>query len=362
MNTPIAHVHTEAMLVALERLRGAGAEFGGFLANHGPMAADAIIRLGGEDRVEAWIDHYRIELEPAPPSGSSVTSDNWQDELGRIERLGDWNGYFHRQLSERPWQEVLASWWPRLLPGAAASATHGVIRVAHAVRNLAEHDHAEHGDAEALLVKELGAGLSYWAARHQVLPGSPELTGPLSLTEAVTRLPRLDPTVLSDGPGIGGRLRSLVRLRGLPEALDGWGPDTVDEAALDQLVSCSARMLLSRRDAQIAYCHAVTAPAAIRMILPALPADQHRATIAAAWQMAAAIISAFDSPWSATETVDQLDERILDPAQLAAAALEHGDEHVIKLTEACLRQYELTADATLLAAAGRFQDRIAPRW
>ena len=40
------------------------------------------------------------------------------------------------ELGQRPWREVLNAWWPRLLPGVVAAATHGVIRVGHAVRAL----------------------------------------------------------------------------------------------------------------------------------------------------------------------------------------------------------------------------------
>jgi hypothetical protein len=42
--------------------------------------------------------------------------------------------------------------------------------------------------------------------------------------------------------------------------------------------------------------------------------------------------------------------------------VEHGDEHVLKLTEACLRQFAATSDATLLVAADRFSRRLPPRW
>ena len=37
-------LETAPMLEALDRLRGTGSEFHGFLANHGPMAADAMSR------------------------------------------------------------------------------------------------------------------------------------------------------------------------------------------------------------------------------------------------------------------------------------------------------------------------------
>jgi hypothetical protein len=39
-------------------------------------------------------------------------------------------------------------------------------------------------------------------------------------------------------------------------------------------------------------------------------------------------------------------------------AVEHGDEHVIKLTEAALRIHAATADATPLVAAERMRHRL----
>ena len=39
----------DVLLDALDRLRDTGPEFDGFLANHGPMAAEALIRIGGAD-------------------------------------------------------------------------------------------------------------------------------------------------------------------------------------------------------------------------------------------------------------------------------------------------------------------------
>jgi hypothetical protein len=38
--------------------------------------------------------------------------------------------------------------------------------------------------------------------------------------------------------------------------------------------------------------------------------------------------------------------------------VEHGDEHVIKLAEAAMREYARTADSTLLVAADRFRERV----
>jgi len=51
------------------RMHATGPEFQGWLSNHGPMAADALIRLGRGDVVEKWVDDYSTRLEAAPPAG-----------------------------------------------------------------------------------------------------------------------------------------------------------------------------------------------------------------------------------------------------------------------------------------------------
>ena len=45
-------------------------------------------------------------------------------------------------------------------------------------------------------------------------------------------------------------------------------------------------------------------------------------------------------------------------AELNGRAIEHGDEHVIKLTEAAEREFARSGDPTLLVAADRFRDRV----
>lgn len=345
----------DAVLGALDRLRDTGPEYEGFLANHGPMAADAIVRLGGHDQLDAWLDCYRSRLMPAIPAGRAVTSENWMHHLGDIRLLGDWTQYFADVTIEHGWRDVLERWWPRLLPGAAASAAHGLIRTAHAVRNLAEADHHE-----PLLVDELARGLGYWAARYQLLPGSPLLQGGDNCVDAAARLPRLPADAPSVGPGIGGRLTALIQVRELPDALDRWGPVSDAATALDELIASTGRVLAARDDSPIAFCHAVTAPAAVQMILADIPSRLRHATVAAAWQVAGSIISAFATPPLRADR-SAPDQPPPDPAQLAQAALAHGDEHVIKLTEATLRQYARTNDPTLLVAAERFRHRIEVR-
>jgi Questin oxidase-like len=339
-----------ALLDALDRLRGTGPEFGGFLANHGPMASEALVRLGAAERVGGWVDGYLPRLDGAPAAGTGI--DDWRERLGDEHRFGDWTAYLRREAADRPWRELLLRWWPRLLPGLAASATHGVIRTAHAVRSLRTA-----GDGpDPLLVDELAQGLAFWAARYQPLPGAPRLAGSLPAVPAVAALPRLDPDAPAAGPGLIGRMNAVATLADYPAGLDGWGPPADADAALDELVGAAARVLAARADAPIAFCHAVTAPAAVRLVLPELPAPLRMASVAASWQSVGAIVAGFAAPRLPGEAEPAGDAP--DPVELTGRAVEHGDEHVIKLTEAALREHARTGDATLLVAADRFRDRV----
>ena len=210
----------QALLDALDRLRGTGPEFNGFLANHGPMAAEALTQLGGAEVVPGWVVGYLPRLDSAPEVRRGIGDHDWFEHLGDEALFGDWTAYLRNQAQEMSWRDLLLKWWPRLLPGLAASATHGVIRTAHAVRSLRSAGAEPHD----LLVDELAQGLGFWAARYQPLPGLPHLAGGSHSISALSRLPRLEPSVPSEGPGIAGRLVALHRLDGFAQGLEEWGP------------------------------------------------------------------------------------------------------------------------------------------
>ncbi|NYV78195.1 questin oxidase family protein, partial [Streptomyces sp. UH6] len=143
---------------ALERLHRAGPERDGWLSNHAPMAVEALVRHGHGASAHRWLERYALtKLEDLPGSSHPVREAEWREALGDPRRLGDWTAHFGRAVVEEGWRPVLVRWWPRLLPGIVAGATHPVIRVGHAVRALLEYGE------NAARVTELAHGLAYWA-------------------------------------------------------------------------------------------------------------------------------------------------------------------------------------------------------
>lgn len=108
---------------AYVRIDRTGPEFDGWLSNHGPMAADAILRMGGGLELDRWLQRYIERLDAAPSGRWGISPSDWLEYLGDPSRLGDWTEFFAARLQAEPWREVLTTWWPRLLPGSIAAST-----------------------------------------------------------------------------------------------------------------------------------------------------------------------------------------------------------------------------------------------
>src|SRR5215475_15387012 len=83
---------------ALSRLAPKGAEYESFLANHGPMAAEALLRLDLGDQIEPWLEQYLPRLDDVPEPRGLLTEQTWLDHLGDVRSAGDWQLLFGREL------------------------------------------------------------------------------------------------------------------------------------------------------------------------------------------------------------------------------------------------------------------------
>ncbi|MFI0710750.1 questin oxidase family protein [Streptomyces inhibens] len=311
---------------ALQRLHTSGPEFRGFLSNHGPMAVEAMVRNGQAHTVHRWLDTYENKLEDVPSARARITDANWQEALGDTSRVTDWTAYFTDQVAERPWREILAEWWPRLLPGIAGAATHPVIRSGHAVRSLL----TEGEDAPRLA--EFAHALGYWAARHLLLPAAVHPTGTATPAEALAALPRIaDQRVtpvngyaqLADTPGWLSTTESLY----VPD-----DPEAV-RAGLTALVRAATLNYADYGHGNgIMLVHAATAPNAVLRTLPALPRDLWASSFAVAW----AATSAVTAIYAAGTPRPAPDASSVTPEEVFERAVANGNEHAIKFADTAL--------------------------
>lgn len=316
---------------AYVRFHRTGPEFDGRLSNHGPMATDALIRLGHGGQVTAWSDAYQRRLLPLPPAHRPIDPAAWSAALGDDRRIGDWLVFFDREVRQAPWRDVVTRWWPRLLPGAVAAATHPLIRTGHAVRALTEQETAPR-------LAELGQALGYWAARWQALGGYQPPAGSAAVGTALDGLPRIDPDTVG---GIGARLAVLTQLPGWSAGLAAHGAPASPEdvpAALDALTDAAvSRYGRWATGNPVMLVHSATAPRAARLVLGALPTELWAGTYAMAWAVSAAVTAAYRP--TVPVPVPAGMRPAATAAELGAAAADHGDEHVIKFVEVAIESH-----------------------
>ncbi|WP_222854007.1 questin oxidase family protein [Fodinicola acaciae] len=334
---------SETLNEAYGRLHHAGPEWGeDRLTNHGPMAVEVLVRRGRADRVHRWVDAYLRRLDDMPAAGDPITAGNWREAMGDGRRIADWTAFFQRQLAERPWRDALAQWWPRLLPGIAAGATHGVIRVSHAVRALLA------GDQDAAAVTELAHGLAFWAARMQHVPGSTAPAGKLPAAEAFDAIPR----VPSQAGRIADRFGQLESLPSWGQALASLrapaGPDEAAKVLADLVAAATAGYLSYGHGSPVLLVHTATAPNAVLHTLPALPRELWTPSLAAVWSTSAAITASYAPP----QPADDL-PAARSVEDTLAYAVDHGDEHVIKFADTAVDAFRHNGDPASLAAAAR---------
>jgi hypothetical protein len=344
---------------ALERFHLADLEYGGGLANHGPMGVQALEDLGHQALIPAFLDLYVPRLPPAEP-GAPIADRDAEAARGRIERRADWVASFEARLEEGDWRTLLSAELPGLMPGLFAGAGHGFLRTVHAVRMLEAQD-------TPLRRRELARGLAYWAARYQRLPGEPAAHA-------------------KPGRGLASFFRDLV-LVAEPEAREGFFFETVrrldavpefaaaieampcpadDEidAFLQELRRRAATLYCAHPQARIAYVHALTLPTALRDVLGLLDANSGQRGRAALYvlQAVAALHAVYGETRATAWEPSALDDEVRETAKSwdevryrAACSIQ---AHAIKMTEACLRCDRLDPEPIFALAAADAALRI----
>jgi hypothetical protein len=349
----------EALMDALDRFRAfAYLDAPGF-AFHGPMGAETLSTLGHDDLVAGWVERYKARHQPldAPPPTMRIDPTDerdWRTALGDMSRVSDWAEMFTVELVDRPWQAVLQRWLPALLPGSGGALTHGLLRVAHAVRSLPVE-----GPPPEPLRTELARALAFWAAAFTPLAGRPSLGGTLDLPAAIAGLPFPDPAWSVIEAGTFARIGELNSFPAAVAALGAPGDDI--DRALSELTAAFCRAVLANADVfPLPLVHAVTPVSGVRTLLPHMPAGARDAVYAQMWHVSAAILVGFTRQ---PTTLAAIDRDGVPPAMddIVARAIDNSDVHALKFAEACAREHAISPDPAYVLAAKHVVERL-PAW
>ena len=337
---------------ALDLLSGYGPDLSNGLTNHAPMVAEALCALGRSEAVLPWIERYRGGMLPWPAHHGRITGDNWRSALAQSHQVADWRAFFGEELQEAPWPEVLNRWVGRLAPGICASATHGVIRVGHAARSLAQSESAHR-------VGELADAFASWAYAYQELPMSSRVPDrALRPREAITKVAVVP---IEQRRFSGTITSSLAALDEFPAFASVIGLVDVSGDAnrlVSDLTEVFARVYLANVHdilTAIVFIHGVTSVAALGNLLPYLDDATARTALRFAWQAGCGLYATFGSLPAPVADIEPPRE---DAGTLVDMAIAHGDEHAIKFTEACLRFYARNPSPAYLAAVRNALDTL----
>lgn len=341
---------------ALVRLRPYGISLTNGFTSHAPMVAEALSALGRNSTIAPWIDSAtKTHIERAP-TDTPIDPDHWQAGLGSRERFADWSCFFEAELGKHLWTDVVAAWAVRLAPGICSDATHGAIRVGHAVRAL--------GVAETpARITELADALASWADTYQVLPHAPHDGQVYAPDDALARVQVIP---VSERKAGGSIVAALMQLDDRPEFapvinfldVPTTSIETQQDCLLD-LTSLFARVAVANiKDfsSAIVFVHSVTALTALSRILPHLPATAIVEGIRYGWQASAALYAVYGLyPAAAPSDYQSL---ALEP--LIERAVASGDDHAIKFSEACYALNTLRPDPAFGSALQAALVHLAP--
>jgi hypothetical protein len=339
---------------ALAALAGTGPEYDPFgsgfcLTNHVSMIAESLCALARPDAVMPAVEHLGKYLSPMPEGRAPITAAAWRDALGRLDRVGDWVPFFVTELDDADWVAVVDRWVPRLAPGSYA--VHGLLRTAHAVRALGQHD-------TPLRRHELADALGYWAALYETLPEAPATSPRLRPSEAFPLLDQPDVEERVSWMLFTQPIAAATALPSFATATDLVDLDGDPSEFLTDLAESVAAALVTNASAGTTargIVHALTAGTATRLMLPYLSDESTTISLRYGWQVAAAFYAGHvvrppqADPGAPAGSIDDLiDDAVACP-----------DEHGAKIAEACLREYSITPNPVFLAAARACIDDLA---
>src|SRR5579863_5797314 len=334
----------------LERLLAEGRNYSGefpvFLANHLPMILVAMHRLGGSDeRLAEYFAYYRDanHLVPAPAPVAPIERANWTSALGARERESDYRAFFDDEVARLGARRAIADYLPTLLPGLAASATHGFMRLAYGVMR---------DDAA-----EIAAALGYWSATYLELGRA---TGaPPSCRDPAEVLIRMKP--IESFRHVETELDLLWHFMRAMAAKPEFAPivDWLDITPETYQRVREASLALFAGTDDFCALHALTGCHWLRLLQPATP--DPALALRYFWQAIAALYPKIGFP--DLPRAEAIDAWRRGPCpewpEIEAAAVASNDEHDLSLTFSAREEWRVYGDRLYQVVAARRLKLIA---
>ncbi|MGZ2506276.1 hypothetical protein ACVINI_006822 [Rhizobium beringeri] len=315
-------------------------EFPDYLANHLPMVLEAMGRLGAApERLEAYARHYTLAhaVPFPPPAVSSLTDATWRSALGQRDRETDLRDYFADVVSRIGGNEAIRLHLPTLFPGVAASATHGLMRLAYAVLRRDE--------------TEIGIALGYWAATYLAFP--PPLAGSLTVDDPAELI-----LSMQSEPSFRNIAVSSTLLWRWIEAV---GHIPAFQQRLGRLAPTDDLLIRMRQASLALYAgtmsfealHALTGSHWLRLVSPHL--DKPQILAVHFWEVVLSLYTKIGMPdLPSAEMLDAWRKLQVPPDEaIAAAAVASDDEHDHSLVFSALEEYRHTGDPLYRVVAAR---------
>jgi hypothetical protein len=180
------------------------------------------------------------------------------------------------------------------------------------------------------------------------------LAGPLGLEQAARELPLLPAELDRRGPP-PKIIERLDELAGFPWAVSRLAPPADPLSSLSELAEIGARLYL--QDAHrhpLVLLHAVTGPAAVQLLVDRASPELRSAAFAYMWQAVAAWAAAF----SRGLQHEEFGQAGKSWDEIIELSVESGDDHAVKLTEACRRLERQRPSPAFRGAASDWVHRV----
>jgi hypothetical protein len=322
------------------------AEFPAFLANHLPMALVALRRLGASDRrLGEYFEWYQEtnRLVPAPPRVAPIERAHWTAALGERSRESDYRDFFGGEVERLGARGAIGAYLPVLLPGLAASATHGFMRLAYGAMR--------HDDAE------IAIALGYWSATYlelgKISGAKPTTDDPAEVLLAMKSVEsyRHVETELDLLWHFMRAISAKPEFAAVVDALD-IGPDTFQRVR-------QASLALFAGTLDFCALHALTGCHWLRLLQPFTPDPD--SALRYFWQAIAALYPKIGFPELPGPSQLESWRRLPCPdwPAIEVAAVRSNDEHDISLTFSAREEWRAYDDRLYQVVAARRLGLIA---